>query len=209
MMRTLLMISAFVLMIGAGCAGCEQDTPQSHVLPPGPDSKPVVPPPPSPRARMSGRDVFAGVTHKLGSPAGNAREGRGDLVAVFSKIQGGALNVWLETKGPVDVGLFYRFWLTNKANDPIVMILFEKGAQAVQIQQSGRVFGRLSLGIDATDGLLVRLPLKDLPPGFSTPTRLWVSGTASLDLVTKDGKTEEVVYDSIPESIEIMVIPGP
>ncbi|MBI5524852.1 MAG: hypothetical protein HY897_00810 [Deltaproteobacteria bacterium] len=206
-----LLLSGAVVLI---CAGCEREGPPPPLLPPPllpPPTAPAKSAPPQPAVQLptrGGRAEFAGVTYKLSSPVGNAKDGRGDIKNVYSKIGGGVLTVYIEFAGLFDTDLNYRFWVTNNKQDPPVYVLVEKGGQAMQIADGTAFQKRLPLGIDTTDGLMVKIQLADLPPSYQSAKTIWVAAFESLDLKTAGGKAQLTTHDLLNEAMEPMPLPG-
>jgi hypothetical protein len=209
-----------VAAIGVGCE-CEKETPPPPLLPPPLDQSAKVPPPPSPlkfpgpaippspAPPLGGaKTAFAGVKPMLTAPAGTAKSGRGDFTAFYAKLQEKVLWVWIEFKGPVDKDLNYRFWISNERKDPPTLAMVDKGASGIQVHDGGKIFGNIKLPIDTADGLLLRLPLKDLPPNLRDAKRLWVGNFGSIEVKDLGGdKFEVVTYKAIDQTIEAMPIP--
>jgi hypothetical protein len=208
--KTCLFLSIAIML---SLSGCEREGPPPPILPPPPlppapvPGKDAVRPPPPQLPTRGGRAEFAGVTYKLPAPVGNAKHGRGDIKNVYSKIGSGVLTVYIEFAGPFDNDLNYRFWVTNDKREPPVYVLVEKGGGAMQIGDGSALQKRVSSGIDTADGLLVRVQIKELPPGYQSAKTIWVSGFESLDLSTAGGKPQLTTYDLLKEAMEPMPAP--
>ena len=220
-MRTIL-FGAVLIAAAAIIAGCDKETPPPPLLPPPLDPavkapaaaataptaatapKPPPVPVPPPFSAGTGKAAFNGVKPMIAGKTGDAKDGRGDITNVWAKLQDKALWIYIEMNGPADKNLNYRFWINNEKKDPPTMALVEKGLGAVQVHDGGKVFARVVMSMDTTDGLFFKLPQKDLPPNLATAPRLWVGHFASMD-IKANGET--VIYDEIKSGTEAMAIP--
>ena len=213
-----LLVFACAAVVVAVC-GCERETPPPPLLPPPLDQTVKVPPPPPPfkaqgqaippmTSSGGAKLVFSGVKPMLTAPAGTAKDSRGDFTAVYAKLQLKVLWVWIEFSGPVDKTLNYRLWISNDKGDPPTLVLVDKGALGLQMHDKGKIYSNIKLPTDSSDGLLLRIPQKDMPPHLQDAKRLWVGNFGSIDIKDPvDGKATIVTYKSADQTIEAMPIP--